>query len=166
MQHLWDFSHVTLTADAAGKLRLEGRLDPVFSDDSRLSQAASLVTAMLPLARELHGSNRRLGLASEELAAVRPGTVEAALKNLIAYRNQLENRLAMRFMEACSREARTLPSDCRVPLAAASLRVALMDTALQNALLCATQRCYGCCCSSAPCLLDAFAHPWRHCWHT
>lgn len=61
---------------------------------------------MLPLARELHGSNRRLGLASEELDSVKPGTVEAALKNLIAYRNQLENRLAMRFMEACSREVR------------------------------------------------------------
>lgn len=109
MQHIWDFSHVTLQQDERGKLRLEGRLDPVFTDDTRLSQAAGLVTAMLPLARELHGSNRRLGLASEELDSVKAGTVEAALKNLIAYRNQLENRLAMRFMEACGREVRRPP---------------------------------------------------------
>ena len=61
---------------------------------------------MLPLARELHGANRRLGLAADELDDMRAGTIEAALKNLIAYRNQLENKLAARFMEACRREVR------------------------------------------------------------
>ena len=101
---MWDFSHVQLKEDARGKLQLEGRLDPVFTDDQRLSQAAALVTSMLPLARELHGANRRLGLSGDELEGTQPGTVQATLQNVIAYRNQLENRLATRFMEACSRE--------------------------------------------------------------
>lgn len=103
---MWDFSNVKVSQASGGALALSGKLDPLFTDDTRLSDAATHVTTMLALAREVHSSNRRLGLASEELEGTKAGTVEAALRNLIAYRNQLENRLAQRFMDACQREVR------------------------------------------------------------
>lgn len=64
---------------------------------------------------QVHLSNRRLGLVTDELEKAAPGTVEAALRNLIAYRSSLENRLLARFMDACSESARRsvlAPSDC------------------------------------------------------
>jgi hypothetical protein len=153
-------------------------LDPVFTDNSRLSEAATLVEKMLPLAREVsygllidlicpdfgshvclqllehplcnsrlphvfssqlihvlwaqskacmsmyttvrgllnqsggstlqvHLSNKRLGLVTDELDKAASGTVEAALRNLIAYRSSLENRLLTRFMDACSQSVRS-----------------------------------------------------------
>jgi hypothetical protein len=103
---MWDFSNVTIADSKGGPVSLQGKLDPLFTDDSRLSEAADLIKTMLDLAREVHSSNRRLGLATSELEGVQPGTVEAAFSNLIAYRNQLENRLAQRFMDACQREVR------------------------------------------------------------
>ena len=39
MQHIWDFSHVHINVDDRGKLRLAGKLDAIFTDDARLSQA-------------------------------------------------------------------------------------------------------------------------------
>ena len=55
---------------------------------------------------QVHLSNKRLGLVTDELEKAAPGTVEAALRNLIAYRSSLENRLLARFMDACSQSVR------------------------------------------------------------
>jgi hypothetical protein len=106
---MWDFSQITIDDIKGVPVSLQGQLDPLFTDDTRLSEAADLIKTMLDLAREVHDSNRRLGLAPAGLDGLRRGTVEAALSNLITYRNQLENRLAQRFMDACQREVR-LPS--------------------------------------------------------
>lgn len=94
----------TVAATAGGGAAAE--LDPVFHDNARLSEAAALVQRMLPLARELRLSNLRLGLAPEEMDDAAPGTVDAALRNLLAYRNNLENRLLSRFMDACTKDVR------------------------------------------------------------
>lgn len=123
LQHLWQFSLVS-AADVTAPDGLVGKVDPVFCGDAKLSKAAALVTTMLPLARELHSSNRRLGLATEELEGSGRGTVEAALRNLIAYRNQLENRLAQRFMDACSRDVRP-PSSSPHPCLCGSCRAGM-----------------------------------------
>lgn len=56
---------------------------------------------------QVHLSNKRLGLVTDELDKAATGTVEAALRNLIAYRSSLENRLLARFMDACSQTVRT-----------------------------------------------------------
>ena len=89
------------------------QLDAVFRDNARLSEAAALVQRMLPLARDLRMSNLRLGLSPEEIDDAAPGTVEAALRNLLAYRNNLENRLLSRFMDACTQDVRC---PCSAPL--------------------------------------------------
>jgi hypothetical protein len=114
LSHLWAFSNLPPGVAAGNEPPPAPRrhsddpadLDPLFFDDSRLSEAAALVHSMLPLAREVHSSNRRLGLARDDLDESGPGTVEAALNNLIAYRNRLENRLMKRFMDACMRQVR------------------------------------------------------------
>lgn len=55
----------------------------------------------------MHLSNKRLGLVTDALDKAAAGTVEAALRNLIAYRSSLENRLLARFMDACSQSVRS-----------------------------------------------------------
>lgn len=59
---------------------------------------------------QVHLSNKRLGLVTDEIDKAAPGTVEAALRNLIAYRSSLENRLLARFMDACSQTVRAILS--------------------------------------------------------
>jgi hypothetical protein len=60
---------------------------------------------------QVHLSNKRLGLVTDELDKAAPGTVETALRNLIAYRSSLENRLLSRFMDACSQSVRSQPRE-------------------------------------------------------
>jgi tryptophanase len=105
---MWDFSQLPPGCLDGGVslFMLHEHLDSVFTDDSRLSEAAEWMHRMLPLAKELHNSNQRLGLAGPDIEKAAAGTIEATLRNMVAYRNQLQNRLVERFRDASAPEVR------------------------------------------------------------
>ena len=107
MQHLWDFSHLPDGLLDGGSLEpISSHVSSVFTEDSRVSEAANWVQKMLPLTEELHMSNVRLGLTSSELDGAPHGTIEAALRNLRKYRAHLTLHLVQRFMMASRLEGK------------------------------------------------------------
>ncbi|KAJ4805111.1 Exocyst complex component 5 [Rhynchospora pubera] len=84
-------------------------LSPLFSDDSRVAEAASIAQKLRSFAEEDAG---RQGVTSAVGAANASRGLEVAVANLQEYCNELENRLLARFDAASQRRELSTMSEC------------------------------------------------------
>ncbi|KAF5733083.1 putative sec10 [Tripterygium wilfordii] len=86
-------------------------LSPLFSDDSRVAEAASIAQKLRSFAEEDMG---RQGIASQSVVgnATASRGLEVAVANLQDYCNELENRLLARFDAASQRRELSTMSEC------------------------------------------------------
>ncbi|GMH05720.1 hypothetical protein Nepgr_007560 [Nepenthes gracilis] len=86
-------------------------LSPLFSDDSRVSEAASIAQKLRSFAEEDVG-RQGLGVASTTGNATASRGLEVAVANLQDYCNELENRLLARFDAASQRRELSTMAEC------------------------------------------------------
>ncbi|KAL8114109.1 exocyst complex component SEC10b [Apium graveolens] len=85
-------------------------LSPLFSDDSRVAEAASIAQKLRSFAEEDIG--RRQNISSAEGNATASRGLEVAVANLQEYCNELENRLLSRFDAASQRRELSTMAEC------------------------------------------------------
>ncbi|KAL1828609.1 hypothetical protein DCAR_0207846 [Daucus carota subsp. sativus] len=87
-------------------------LSPLFSDDSRVAEAASIAQKLRSFAEEDIGRRQNMTVSSAEGNATASRGLEVAVANLQEYCNELENRLLSRFDAASQRRELSTMAEC------------------------------------------------------